>query len=646
MKMRTILSIITAAFAASFAVAQDQGPISGPPSQPPQGQVSQADVPGRAARLSLVTGTVSFQPGSVEDWVPATPNRPLTTGDRLWTEAGARAEVHLGSAAMRLSGRTNFSFINLDDRTAQVQLSLGTLSVRVRRLADDEMIEVDTPQVALSLLRPGEYRIDVNEQGDTSIVTVRSGQAEANAGQAFTIQPRQQVRIMTAGEAAPSNAGPAAGQDAGPIAVQNAAPTFDQRDAPPADAFDVWCQDRDRREDLSQSSRYVSRDTPGYADLDAAGTWRNDPTYGNVWTPAGMGPDWAPYRTGHWAWIAPWGWTWVDDAPWGYAPFHYGRWVYIGGAWAWVPGPVVVTARPVYAPALVAWVGGPSFGVSIGIGGGAAVGWFALGPREVFVPAYAYSPAYIERVNVTNTVIVNRAVFTNVSVANATYVNRGVVGAVVAVPGAAFVAGRPVAAAAVMVRPEAVARVQVAAYAGVAPQREAVLGGRAVTTVAPPAAAMNRTVVTRVAPPPAPVPFARQQQALQANQGRPLAPAAYNQIRQSSPPPQRVNYRPATPAGTPAAAARPISPTPAARPVSPATAARPDLENRTPNAPAAPAARPSSPTLERAPAPASRAAEASTAAKPAESTRPLTRQERERQERAKKKAEKDKNTKP
>jgi hypothetical protein len=634
MKIRTILFIITVALAvalvAAHVAAQDfpPGPISGP-----AGQVAQADVPGRAARLSLVTGTVSFQPGSVEDWVPATLNRPLTTGDRLWTEAGARAEVHLGSAAMRLSGRTNFSFINLDDRTAQVQLSLGTLSVRVRRLADDEMIEVDTPQVALSLLRPGEYRIDVNEQGDTSIVTVRSGQAEATAGQAFTMQPRQQVRIMTTGEAA----GPAAGQNADP-AAQNAPPTFDQRDAPPADAFDVWCQDRDRREDMSQSSRYVSRDTPGYADLDAAGTWRNDPNYGNVWTPTGMGPDWAPYRTGHWAWIAPWGWTWVDDAPWGYAPFHYGRWVFVGGGWAWVPGPVVVAARPVYAPALVAWVGGPGFGVSIGIGGGAAVGWFALGPREVFVPAYGYSPAYIERVNVTNTVIVNRAVFANVAVANVTYVNRGVVGAVVAVPGAVFVAGRPVAAAAVVVRPEVIARVQVSTFAGVAPQREAVLGGRAVTTVAPPAAAMNRTVVTRVAPPPAPVPFARQQQALQANQGRPLAPAAYNQIRQSSPPPQRVNYRPATPAGAPAAAARPISPTPAARP---------DFtSNRAPNAAAAPAARPSSPTLERAPAPASRPAEATTAAKPAQSTRPLTKAERERQEKAKKKAEKDKNTKP
>lgn len=208
------------------------------------------DVPGRAARLSFLSGTVSFQPGSVEDWVQATLNRPLTTGDRLWTEPDGRAEVHLGSTAMRLNGGTNFSFINLDDRTAQVQLSLGTLSVRVRRLADDEVVEIDTPQVALSLLRPGEYRVEVNEQGDTTMVSVRSGQAEATAGQAFTIHPRDQVRIT---------------------AAAGGAPAFDRRDIPPSDPFDNWCADRDRREDFSQSGKYVSRDTPGYSDLDQAG---------------------------------------------------------------------------------------------------------------------------------------------------------------------------------------------------------------------------------------------------------------------------------------------------------------------------------------------------------------------------------------
>jgi hypothetical protein len=549
----TFRTFTMAAVAASVIWAQG-------PNTPPSPEPGTPDVPGRAARLSFVSGTVSLQPGSVDDWVPAELNRPMSTGDRLWTEAGARAELNLGSAALRVNGRTNVSFINLDDRTAQVQLSVGTLSVRVRRLADDEVFEIDTPQAALSLLRPGEYRVEVNEQGDTTLVSVRSGQVEATAGQAFSIAPREQVRITSPAD-------------------PNGAPAFENRDIPPADPFDNFCQDRDRREDMSTSSKYVSRDVPGYADLDAAGTWRTTPDYGPVWVPAGLPPGWAPYRYGHWAWVNPWGWTWVDDAPWGYAPFHYGRWVFVGGAWAWVPGPVVVGVRPVYSPALVAWVGGPSFGVSIGIGAGPAVGWFALGPREVFVPAYRYSPAYIERINVTNTVIVDRAVL-HFAPSNVTYVNRGVVGAVIAVPGGVMVAGRPIGAAAILVRPEVVARVQVGVVASVVPERGAVLGGREVVHVAPPAMVMNRTVVTRAVPPPPRVAFEHERAALAANPGHPLDRAAVENLRHSEPPSAQAAYRPATAAGRPMAPAPRPESRPEARPEArPALAARPAEEH-------------------------------------------------------------------
>jgi len=174
---------------------------------------------------------------------------------------------------------------------------------------------------------------------------------------------------------------------------------------------------------------------------------------------------WAPYRYGHWAYISPWGWTWVDDASWGFAPFHYGRWVFVAGAWGWVPAPPRVVGiayvRPVYAPALVAWVGGPHFGVGvgggIGVGGFAAgvnVGWFPLGPREVFVPSYAVSRAYVNRVNISNTTmnetvvnnyynttVVNRNVNVN---NNVRYVNQGVPGAVTATSPRAFTSAQPV----------------------------------------------------------------------------------------------------------------------------------------------------------------------------------------------------------
>ncbi len=505
--------------------------------QPPSGGAGEPnDPPTRAARLGWIEGNVSFQPGGVEDWVPATLNRPIATGDRLWTDAGARTELHLGSSAFRLNGRTNFTFVNLTDSLAQVQVSSGTLEVRVRRLAEQESVEIDTPQAAFTLLRAGEYRIDITEQGDATVATVRGGDAEVAAGgQVFPLHPRDQVRVME----------------------ENGQPVFDRRTAPVADAFDNWCADRDRREDRSPSARYVSRDMPGYADLDDHGVWREEPNIGMVWAPR-VPVGWAPYHNGHWAWIEPWGWTWVDDAPWGYAPFHYGRWAFVGAGWVWVPGPVVVGVRPVYAPALVAWVGSGGFGVSIGIGVGPAVGWFPLGPREVWVPPYRYSPTYITQVNVTNTVIVNRTVINNVNVTNANYVNRGVPGAVTAVPQGAMVAGRPVAAAAVAVPPGVAARAQVGAYAAVAPQRGAVVGGQAPSNFTPPPAVANRAMVARTAPPPPPVSFNQRQTVLQQNPGQPLNRAQFSQIQQT--PPQqgaRPAFRPALPQSTPPAGGGP-----------------------------------------------------------------------------------------
>jgi hypothetical protein len=531
-----LLSFVTVT-ACAAALAFAQGP---PPNAPDQGAPNQAspdDPPSRAARLSFVTGMVSFQPASVEDWVPATPNRPLTTGDQLWTEAGSRAEVSTGTAALRLNGRTNFTFVNLSDTMTQVQVSAGSLSVRLRRLGDQESFEIDTPQTAFSLLRPGEYRVDVNEDGSSTLVTVRGGQGEVTAdNQVQAVSPRQQMRVTEA----------------------DGHPVFDERDAPVADGFDNFCQDRDRREDRSASARYVSRDMPGYADLDDRGVWREDPQLGPIWAPR-VDPGWAPYHQGHWAWIAPWGWTWVDDAPWGYAPFHYGRWAFVGTAWVWVPGPPAI--RPVYAPALVAWVGGPRFGIGIGIGGVAAVGWFPLGPGEVWTPGFRASPSYVTQVNVTNTVINRNVNITNVT--NVTYVNQRVSGAVMAVPQNAMGNGRPVGQAAVPLQASQIAAAQVQTGPGVAPQRAAVLSGAAPVRAVPPAAVMNRSVVARAVPPPAAVPFAQQQSALQANPGQPLARAQLNQIRPapatntptaSAPRPQ---FRQALPAQAPTGQAPP-----------------------------------------------------------------------------------------
>src|SRR5439155_255940 len=169
------------------------------------------------------------------------------------------------------------------------------------------------------------------------------------------------------------------------LVVAGNSPTYDVHDAIRSDDWEDWCASRDRRWDDARSARYVSRGVIGYEDLDDNGDWRETPDYGAVWVPRGVATGWAPYRYGHWAWVEPWGWTWIDDAPWGFAPFHYGRWVYVGGGWAWVPGHVV--ARPVYAPALVVFVGGRNWSLAIAGGSGSPerVG-AARGRRDTAAP--------------------------------------------------------------------------------------------------------------------------------------------------------------------------------------------------------------------------------------------------------------------
>jgi len=516
---------------------------------PQRAAADEDDPPSRVARLSYAHGTVSFNPAGTDDWVSAVVNRPITTGDKLWTDNGSRAELHIGSAAIRLSGNTGFSFLNLDDRTAQIRITEGTLNVRVRRLENDETFEIDTPNLAFSVLRPGSYKIDVNEAGDTTVVTVRDGEGEVTGGgSAYTIHARE--------------TGTFAGIDQLDADVQ--------RFSPDEDDFDHWCYDRDRHADHSTSARYVSTDVIGYDDLDDYGGWRDAPEYGHVWFPHTTVVGWAPYRYGHWVWISPWGWTWVDDEPWGFAPFHYGRWVAVGGVWGWVPCPPrpvgVVYVRPVYAPALVAWVGGPHFSIGIGIGGGGGVGvaWFPLGPRDVYCPSYHVSERYVQNVNISNTTVINQANITNVynnvyvnktvNVTNITYQNQTAPNAVTATSHQAFTSAQPVARNMVKVDAREMASAPVAPLTpAVAPQQRSVLGAGASASVKPPAAVFARPVVAKVAPPPPPAPFVKQQQAIQANGGRPPAVSQIRQVQAENTQQARPNIKIAPPAqpGTP-----------------------------------------------------------------------------------------------
>jgi hypothetical protein len=473
------------------------------------------DPPGRVARLGYMQGSVSFQPAGEDDWVEAVSNRPMTTGDKLWADRDSRAEVQLGASTIDLNSSTGFSFLNLDDRTVQMEITAGAINIRVWSLDRDTDYEIDTPNQAFTVTQPGRYRIEASENGDYSVVTIWEGAGESTGnGQTYTLHAGQRTTFNGTNQL-----------NAEVSQIGN------------PDDFDRWSDDRYRRYQDSPSARYCSRDVVGFEDLDENGDWGSSPDYGEVWYPR-VDPGWAPYHEGHWAWVDPWGWTWVDDDRWGYAPFHYGRWAYVGNRWGWVPGPRDV--YPVYAPALVAFVGGG------GIAFGSNVAWFPLGPREVYVPSYRVSEAYVNRVNVTNTVV-NRTEITNVyrttiinnntNITNVRYVNRDVHGAVTAVPRQAFASAQPVSRAAVAVNAQEIARAPVSRRAAIPPAQQAVYGAHANTAghvAAPPRAIAQRPVIAKSAPPPPPPSFSSRQSLLAQHPGVPVARPELQKLRSAS----------------------------------------------------------------------------------------------------------------
>jgi hypothetical protein len=545
-------------------------------------QDNDQDPPTRAGRIGFVQGSVSFQPGGDGDWLEAVPNRPLTTGDNLWVDKDSRAEVQIGSTSIRLGPETSLTFLDLGDDVTQVRLSTGSIYFRVRRFDGNDRFEVDSPNLAFNVDQAGEFRLDVNPNGDQTVATVWRGRSEitGGSGDSYRLQAGQQGAFSGTDQL-----------------------SYDVGEIGQPDDFGQWAMSRDQREDRAPSRQYVSEDMTGYEDLDDYGRWHEVAGYGNVWTPSGVPGDWAPYRYGNWTYISPWGWTWVEQEPWGFAPFHYGRWASVQGSWCWIPGPVAV--RPVYSPALVAFVGGGGFSIGVGVGGGVGVGWFPLGPGEVFVPWYRTSPRYVQNVNVTNT-RVNVTQVTNVynnvtvnHVTNVTYVNQRVTNSVTVVNHDTFVNARPVHNNIVRVdaRQMAAAPVTHDVARNIQPDRQSVVGPARQVQNRPPEQAVNRQVVATRQPTVVNRPAA----VMGAGNQRPAAPPAVRTVRAApqteakslergarggaNPPPNNnVGARPGQPGNQPGA--------PANRPGADNNRSVPGQPSAPGNQPGAPANRP------------------------------------------------------
>ena len=324
------------------------------------------DPPVRVGRISTVEGQVLVRAGDGEAQ-NALLNWPVTTDNRLSTMRGALAEFRVGAAAVRLDGDSELEVSELDDDSFKLHLGYGTVSVRVRNPDALRGFELTTAQARVILTQPGWVRIEAGRQPGTSVVSVLDGAADVD-GATGSVTLRAGKRAELTDEELRTGALQRIAFDNWPEALSAAAPAL----------------------------RYVTDDTTGYEELDRYGAWQDDAQYGPLWLPSAVPAGWAPYSDGRWTWIAPWGWTWVDNAPWGYAPSHYGRWVLLGQRWGWGWAPGRERGRVPWAPALVGWVGGPP-GTHHEQRPG--VGWFPLSPHERYVPGYRASAEYERRIN-------------------------------------------------------------------------------------------------------------------------------------------------------------------------------------------------------------------------------------------------------
>jgi len=369
------------------------------------GGAQESDAPSiMPPRLGYLDGPVAFWRPGAEQWTPAELNTALAPGDHVRTRHAGTAELQIGSRAfVRAWGDTALAVIDQANDSLQLRIADGHVVADLRALDTGGILHVETPGGFFTLDQPGYYRVDVTAKA-TTLTTRRDGRGWT-------------TRI----EGGRSQTGA----------------------APALDTWDRWNQARTDDLVQSASARHVGEGVYGVRDLDEHGDWRVLPTYGAVWLPRGAPAGWAPYTTGRWTWDPRFGWTWVDAAPWGWAPFHHGRWVYLDGVWAWTPGPLV--ARPIYAPALVAFFEAPGVRLTVKT---PVVSWVALSWGEPVMPwwgraGFTARPTWFGWAGprVVNNAVVSRTATVKASDIRV-YRNAKVDRAVVAVPPDRFGRGR------------------------------------------------------------------------------------------------------------------------------------------------------------------------------------------------------------
>ena len=356
--------------------------------------------PIRLARFSFVQGNVTWREGDGAAWSPASVNLPIRQGAQVWVADGGRAEVQFDDGSLLRLG--NGAVVTLqtlysdqNGEFTELKLSEGLSALELR--GTESIYQIDTPFVSVKSEGPSKVRVGV----DSSVeVAVRLGKA--------TVEGNGTKTTLSNGDYLDLNDG---------ASVYNVNPLPDE------DSWDRFNDDRDQQLADAESDHRLPSDIALVAgNLDAYGSWHDDPRYGPVWCPRETDADWRPYQHGHWVWVEPFGWTWVGDEAWGWAPYHYGTWVSEPYGWGWVPGP----ARQYWCPAVVhfsEYGGGIAWAplapgevrypptLALGFRGGNWAAFFSIGGAAVYYP---HNNDYCEP-----------RPFNNATVNRITYVNNG-----------------------------------------------------------------------------------------------------------------------------------------------------------------------------------------------------------------------------
>jgi len=360
-----------------------------------------AQVVPRAARLERMDGNVDIaqalyqQDNDQLNWTDAAQNASLTVGDRIFARDNSHAEIAFtGRNYARLNPDTALDVLSLADKRTQLALRNGSAIFDVGDLTSGDLFEVATPCGAVDFTQPGLYQLGIGDDGNPVVSVLNglaqvvgpAGSGEVSKGEVMTLAC--QTAQADAQTATPAVVSPIAPDAAGNIVDDYYRYRYPNKYDGRYHNYDAYVASPNYYDQYHNSASYdyLAEDIPGLYDLDEYGDWQDVNGYGRCWAPR-VEADWSPYREGYWDTDEVWGPTWVASEPWGYAPYHYGRWAYVNQQrWVWVPEDC--RTNPVYAPALVAFVPIEQ----------SQIAWVPLGPGERYVSRYydaSFGPRYL-----------------------------------------------------------------------------------------------------------------------------------------------------------------------------------------------------------------------------------------------------------